>query len=205
MIRTDSRQIILSILGISILIIAFVGISYAAFATQSFESGISTGTISLTFDNPIDSISIQNAMPISDEQGMSLTGEGNVYDFTVHTILSEKTTINYEISAEKIDTGNPQLDNDSIRLYLEKQTTNGFVSTPITSSPQPFIPIDKNSFLGSKAGTMILYSDTFSNSTSYDQEVSQKFRLRIWVDEDTIIDSVSRDFKIRLNVTAKVI
>ena len=60
MIRTDSRQIILSILGISILIIAFVGISYAAFATQSFESGISTGTISLTFDNPIDSISIQN-------------------------------------------------------------------------------------------------------------------------------------------------
>ena len=44
MLKTESKQIILSILGIAILIIAFVGISYAAFHTvlSSKENGIST-------------------------------------------------------------------------------------------------------------------------------------------------------------------
>ena len=188
MLKTESKQIILSILGIAILIIAFVGISYAAFHTvlSSKENGISTGTISLQLSNNSDSISIVNAMPISDETGKNLTGDGNVYDFSVHTILSRKTTINYEISLEKIN-------------------GNDFVDTPITTIPQSFTPLIEDSFLGTKTGDMVIYSGTFSNTTDDDMELSQDFRLRIWVDQDTIIDSVSREFQVKLNVTAKAI
>ena len=208
MIQAESKKIILSILFIAILIIAFVGVSYAAFTTafsDSNENGISTGTITLLFDDNTSSVSMQNAMPISNELGKKLEGDGNVYDFTVHTNLSSNTPINCEISAEKIDDTQESLTDDSVRLYLQKKTKDGYIDTPITKNPQPFIPLSNSSFLGSKKGSMVLYSGTFSNTTEDSQEFSEQFRLRMWVAEDTIIDSVSRGFKIKLNVTAKAV
>lgn len=207
MLKSESKQIILSIIGISILIIAFVGISYAAFHTvlSSGENSISTGTISLDLSDNSESISISNAMPISDEEGKSLTGNGNVYDFSVHTILSKDTTINYEVSLEKVHLNTPVLDNQNIRVYLQKQEDDTFVDTPITTMPQPFTPLVEDSFLGTKKGDMVIYSGTFSNITDFDRELSKNFRLRIWVSEDTIIDSISRGFQVKLNVTAKAI
>ncbi len=207
MLKSESKQIILSIIGISILIIAFVGISYAAFHTvlSSGENSISTGTISLDLSDNSESISISNAMPISDEEGKGLTGNGNVYDFSVHTILSKDTTINYEVSLEKVHLNTPVLDNQNIRVYLQKQEDDTFVDTPITTIPQPFTPLVEDSFLGTKNGDMVIYSGTFSNTTDSDRELSKNFRLRIWVAEDTIIDSISRGFQVKLNVTAKAI
>lgn len=207
MLKSESKQIILSIIGISILIIAFVGISYAAFHTvlSSGENSISTGTISLDLSDNSESISISNAMPISDEEGKSLTGNGNVYDFSVHTILAKDTTINYEVSLEKVHLNTPVLDNQNVRVYLQKQEDDTFVDTPITTMPQPFTPLVEDSFLGTKKGDMVIYSGTFSNITDFDRELSKNFRLRIWVSEDTIIDSLSRGFQVKLNVTAKAI
>ena len=207
MLKSESKQIVLSIIGISILIIAFVGISYAAFHTvlSSGENSISTGTISLDLSDNSESISISNAMPISDEEGKSLTGNGNVYDFSVHTILAKDTTINYEVSLEKVHLNTPVLDNQNVRVYLQKQEDDTFVDTPITTMPQPFTPLVEDSFLGTKKGDMVIYSGTFSNITDFDRELSKNFRLRIWVSEDTIIDSISRGFQVKLNVTAKAI
>lgn len=207
MLKTESRQIILSILGISILIISFVGISYAAFHTvlNSSNNSVSTGTISLQLSDNSRSVSIVNAMPISDEEGKKLDGDGNVYDFNVHTMLSKNTTINYEISLEKdLDTPS-MLSDESIRFYLEKEDDGQFVETPITANPTGFIPLEEDSFLGSKKGNMVIYSGTFSNTTDSNQEFNQRFRLRMWVSQDTIIDSVSKNFNVKLNVTAKAI
>ena len=207
MLKSESKQIILSILGISILIIAFVGISYAAFHSvlSGEKNSVATGTISLQFSDNSESISISNAMPISDDEGKSLTGNGNVYDFSVYTILSKNTTINYEISLEKININTPNLDNENVRFYLQNQEGDTFVDTPITTVPQSFIPLVEDSFLGTKKGNMVIFSGTFSNTTDSDRELNQKFRLRIWVGKDTIIDSISREFQVKLNVTAKAI
>ena len=86
---------------------------------------------------------------------------------------------------------------------MEKYEDNAYKSTLITQNPQPFIPLENNSFLGSKKGSMILYSGTLSNMTSHDKEIKDSFRLRMWVAQDTVIDSISRDFNIKLNVVAK--
>ncbi len=207
MLKSESKQIILSILGISILIIAFVGISYAAFHTvlSSENNSISTGTISLQLSDNSDSISIANAMPMSDEDGKSLAGNGNVYDFSVDTILSKNTTVNYEVSLEKVQINTPVLNNENVRIYLQKQEGDTFVDTPITAIPQPFTPLTEDSFLGTKKGDMVIYSGTFSNITDSDRELNKQFRLRIWIADDTIIDSISRGFQVKLNVTAKAI
>lgn len=207
MIKTESKQIILSILGISVLIIAFVGISYAAFnfSFSDQENTISTGTISLSFLNNTDSVAINNAIPISDEEGKQLSGKGNVYDFSVQTILSKNTTINYEISVERTSITSNSLADENIRFYLQKKDGKNYIDTPITTTPQPFLPLKEDSFLGSKKGNMVIYSGTFSNTTDIEQQFSQSFRLRMWVAQDTVIDSVSREFKVRLNVTAKAV
>lgn len=207
MIQSESKQIILSVIGISVLIIAFVGISYAAFTSvlsDTNSNGVSTGTISLVLDNQSGSVSMTNVMPMSDENGKNLTGDGNVYDFVVYTNLSANTTINYEISAEKI-VSDQMLDDNNVRFYLQTVGMNGYEDTAITKTPQPFISLTENSFLGSKKGSMVLYSGTFTNSTSENKKMKQAFRLRMWVSQDTIIDSISRDFTIQLNVTAKAI
>ena len=210
MIASESKKIILSIICIAVLIIAFVGVSYAAFTTvltDSNSNGLSTGTISLILDNQGEAIFMKNSMPISDEEGKQLSGDGNVYDFSVQTVLAPNTTINYEISAEKINSESNELvlDNQSVKLYLQKLESNGYVDTAITKVPQPFTPLDSDSFLGSKMGSMVLYSGTFSNTTDQSKEIQEAFRLRFWVDKNAIIDSVSREFNIKLNVTAKAI
>ncbi|MCI6107910.1 MAG: hypothetical protein PUE33_05370 [bacterium] len=205
MIQTESKQILLSIISIAVLIIAFVGVSYATFVTVFEDSqinGISTGTISLKLKNENGALSMENAMPASDVDGMMLD-DNNVYDFEVQSMLSAQTTLNYEIYVEKIKTDKPTLSNSDVRFYLEKYEDNAYKSTLITQNPQPFIPLENNSFLGSKKGSMILYSGTLSNMTSHDKEIKDSFRLRMWVAQDTVIDSISRDFNIKLNVVAK--
>ena len=52
---------------------------------------------------------------------------------------------------------------------------------------------------------MVLYSGTLANTSGTSKELRENFRLRMWVSKDTIIDSVSRNFDIKLNVTAKAI
>ena len=181
MIQTESKQILLSIISIAVLIIAFVGVSYATFVTV-FE------------DSQINGISTVDGMMLDDN---------NVYEFEVQSMLSAQTTLNYEIYVEKIKTDKPTLSNSDVRFYLEKYEDNAYKSTLITQNPQPFIPLENNSFLGSKKGSMILYSGTLSNMTSHDKEIKDSFRLRMWVAQDTVIDSISRDFNIKLNVVAK--
>lgn len=203
MIQTESKQIILSIVGISILIIAFVGISYAAFHSSLFSNlsnGISTGTISVSLKENSDVISMSNAMPMTDEKGMSLN-DNNVYVFKVQSNLSPKTTLNYEVFLQKEDSKN-MLDNNLVRFYLEKFEYKNYQKV---SEPKEFTPLEKDSFLGSKKGSMVIYSGTLSNVSDEEKFMEDEFKLRMWVSQDAIIDSVSRDFNVKLNVVAKAI
>ena len=59
--------------------------------------------------------------------------------------------------------------------------------------------------MGSKKGSMVIYSGTLSNVSDEEKFMEDEFKLRMWVSQDTIIDSVSRDFNVKLNVVAKAI
>ena len=121
----QSRQILLSVLAVAILVVAVVGVSFAAFTYS--KSGdqtntITTGTITMEYTEDGPFIAIDNAMPVSDSVGKTITntagaaetgsdlaggaghlaaGAGGVFDFTVKATISGTTTINYQIGAEK--------------------------------------------------------------------------------------------------------
>jgi hypothetical protein len=203
----SSKKIVLSVLGIAILIVAVVGISYAVFATTltgTKENTLTTGTISMTYTEDTNGISITNAMPTSDTDGKALTGTNNVFDFTVSSTITGVTTINYEVVAEKVTVATPIAD-DQVRLYLEKDVSGTYTATPITSTPQPFTATTVASSLGSPAGVMLLYSGTFTNSTATSNTYSDKFRLRMWLASTATIDGTSKSFQVKVDVYAKTV
>lgn len=203
-----SRQILLSILGIAILIVAIVGVSYAVFTTSidgSKINVINTGTISMSFVESSNGISINNAMPISNEEGKRLIGNNNVFDFVVSSSIVGSTTVNYEIVAEKVVVDGVQLSDEDVKIYLEKLVNGKYISTEITKEPQNFVQNGIISELGSKEYEMTLHYDSFQNLDGSKKDFSDNYRLRMWVSDDAKIDDVSRTFQIKINVYGKVL
>lgn len=89
----NKKTLILSIVGILVLVIAVVGVSFAMYSfsgTGSKENVIQTGTISMNFSDGSNVVSVPNKYPMSDEKGVALTD--NKADFGVELDLGTSTT-----------------------------------------------------------------------------------------------------------------
>ena len=76
MIRDDSKQILLSVFGIALLIVAVVGISYAIFIFSSnsrVDNTVRSGGITFQYLEGDSVIDITDALPVSDVVGMKQT------------------------------------------------------------------------------------------------------------------------------------
>ena len=202
-----SRQILLSILGLAILVVAVVGVSYAIFSTTLSGSKINTlssGTINMSYVEVSNGISIINAMPMSDEEGKKLVGNDYVFDF-VGSNIAGVTTVDYEVVAEKVLVNGALLADSDVKIYLEKMVGDQYVAVPLTSPPQAFKANGVETDLGSHAADMILYRGSFINTEAVKAEFSEKFRLRMWLSDEAVIDDISRTFQIKVNVNGKVL
>ena len=113
----NSKQVLLSVLGVAILVVAVVGVSFAAFSyskTGEKVNTITTGTITMSYTDVTNGINIQNAMPMSDEQGKTLTGENNVFDFNVSATISGSGTTQTKSSSISATTGSPNTEDDYV-------------------------------------------------------------------------------------------
>jgi hypothetical protein len=65
--KVKSNETLLSIIGIFVLIILVVGITYAGFSKTSSggNNSISSGTITMSFQEPSNNVVMSNAMPTS--------------------------------------------------------------------------------------------------------------------------------------------
>ena len=187
----SSKQILISVLGVAILVVAVVGISFAAFnysKTGETVNTITTGTMVMSYSEPQNGINIVNAQAIGDDVGQTLNGENNTFDFMVSTTLSSGT-INYAITATK-DAGST-LPDDEVKVYLtsaddavvEKEATKvGELGT--TSSDAS----------GAPDGQYKLKDGTITSSTT------TNYRLRMWRDSAS---SSQGTYKLRVNVYGK--
>ena len=79
--NNSSKQILLSVIGVAILVIAVVGISFAFFTytrTGARNNVINTGSISFAF-NDSEFIWLENQYPITYSQGLSIKSNGTTY------------------------------------------------------------------------------------------------------------------------------
>jgi len=198
----EKRKILITLVLLLSIICVTIGVTFAAFRfvkQGTVENTLETGTVMLTYTEGKTGIILEDALPINDETGKMLTGENNVFDFTVTATLGKATTIGYEVTAVKIPITDmePLLDNE-VKLYLERAIDPGNTYTSILE-PTNFIPIDNRTEIGSPVGSMILDQGNFTEEGT----TIHNYRLRMWVDENTEITEVQKKYGIKINVYAK--
>ena len=97
----NNKTMILSILGVLVLVIAVVGVSFAMYsfsAQGTKENVITTGSVSLSIDKKGKSLfTVENTYGVSDETGLA-GGEGvGTGNFTLSANLSGTMNIHYEV------------------------------------------------------------------------------------------------------------
>ena len=173
------RENIVIIVILVLMLIAIIGVSYAAFSfsrTGSVPNTITTGSITMTYEESDNVINITGALPTTDKTGKTRLNDGEYFDFTVSSEIVGDVNINYEISAKDITTSNRKIDGSNIKLYLTRLTDNGEeeLMTPETYNEE----VSSNSYTGRPSGEMSLYTSSMNSSES------NRYRLRMWVDED---------------------
>jgi len=177
--NNSSKQILLSVLGVAILVVAVVGISFAAFSyskTGEVSNTITTGTITMTYTEPTNGISLTDALPITDDAGKALKGDGKTFDFTVGATVAGTTTINYAITAVKDATSD--LPDTGVKVYLT--STSGETETAVLG-PKLVSQLEKT-VAGNDAGAP---ADQYVLKTgTYTATGTDNYRLRMWVDSN---------------------
>jgi len=185
--------ILIAVLLIVLLVIGISVVSVTFTKKGDKINTITTGNISLDFTEDTNGITITNAMPTTDATGKTLSKTGEYFDFSVISTLTGPANITYEISAVK--SKNSTLNNNNVKLYLEKKRSGAYVEA---MKPTKFTPLSSKSNIGSEEGTMILYRKTV-NKTQTDN-----YRLRMWLSDDTKVDNVSRTFTVQVVINASV-
>ena len=195
------KENIVIIILIVVMILAIIGVSYAAFSyskTGTKLNSITTGLITMTYEETDNTISLNGALPTTDATGKKRLTDGEYFDFTVSSNIVGDVNINYEISAKDVTTSERKIDGSNIKLYLTRLTDDGTeeeLMTPETYNEET----SSNSFTGRPSGEMSLYTSSMNSSES------NRYRLRMWVDEDYNPqgDGGNLEFSVKINVYGK--
>ena len=198
----SSKQILISILGVIILIVAVIGISFAAFTYSQAGTKVNTitiGKITMNYTEATNGITLNDALPMTDATGKALTGSGNTFDFTVNANIqgSGTTTINYLITITEVTT---TFANTGIKVYL---TSNNDATVELTPTKVSELPTTQSiNTAGAPTGQRILKTGTVTaTNTTVDQ--TTKYRLRMWVADDFSDSSKSGTYAIKVKVYGK--
>ncbi len=194
--KTKKEIVIIGL--ILLMVIALIGVSYAAFrftGEGQRVNTITTGSITMTYEESSNTISLNGALPTRDATGKTRLNQGEYFDFTVSSNITGDVNINYEISAKEV--GDGTIDGSNIKLYLTRLTDDGEeeLMTPEVYNEET----SANNFTGRPSGEMSLYTSSMNSSES------NNYRLRMWVDEDYNPqgDGGGLQFSVQINVYGK--
>lgn len=194
--KNNYKGIFLSILGILILVILVLAVSYAAFTfsqTGIKTNTITTGIINMTYSESENGINLVNALPITDEQGKNLAGVNNVFDFTVDTTINGygTTNVNYAITATSSDS---TVDDSAIKIYLTNMDNDADSEILAPTKISGLSTTTGSENYNAPSGEFILSTGTLDSSSSH------KYRLRMWVSDDYTNAAGSGTYTLKVNV-----
>lgn len=194
--ENSQKKVLLSVLGVAILVVAVIGISFAAY-TATFdtdENSISTGTIMVSYTESDNAINITNALPIDDATGKALTGTGNTFDFTVSTQATNALTVPYTITLTPVTVAENALTNDQVKVYLTKDGTEVLA---------PKLVSGLTAAAGARTGSFVLHEDQDVYNTTGETAKSSSYVLRMWVDK-SVTAAQGLTYKAKVNVDSSV-
>ena len=197
----NKNQLLLSIGLVLILVLMIVGISYAAFKFTGLgtkPNTITTGAITMKYEESTNTISMNNALPTTDATGKVRLTAGEYFDFTIKSSIQGNANINWEIAAEDITPSSAKkMDGKNIKLYLTKLTGN---KEEEVMAPKVYnATTSANTKTGRPSGVMSLATGTMSASET------TNYRLRMYVDEDYNPqgDGGGLSFSVKINAYGK--
>ena len=143
-------------------------------------------------------ISIDKALPTTDETGKVRLKEGEYFDFTISSEIVGDININYEISAKDVTTADRKIDGSNIKLYLTRIREDGTEEELMT--PEVYNEeVSANSYTGRPSNEMSLYTSSMNSSET------NNYRLRMYVDEEYNPqgDGGNLSFSVKINVCGK--
>ena len=156
----------LMIIGICLLTLLLVGTSFATWLIrkkQTTFNKITAGCIDITFTNGNGTLNLQNAAPITDSQGLALTG----YTFTVRNNCNSE--VSYLLNIDLFNVANQtNLTTDNIKLAIDNKV-------PRRLTYYDTATVNDNSAYGAK---------TLSTGTLAGK-ASETHTIKMWVDENT--------------------
>ncbi len=191
------KEILISIISLITVVIIVVGVSLAFFNyTQdgTTDNTLETGSITFLYTETSEvgrGISITDALPMTDEEGKLLTGEGNVFDFNIAATTASNINIPYEITLEKLDESG--IKGECIKIYLTK--VNGLIEEELVLDT--FTDLEQTTRTNDKI-EKVLYKGTIDVNENYNQD----YRLRMWVTDSYDNSDIGESFMVKVNVYA---
>ncbi len=193
--KVKRNQILIVILGVIVLTVLVIGITYAGFSQIAYtgNNSISSGTITMSFQEPSNSVVISNAMPTSD--GYSSTTH---FDFSVSGSAKAQMTLPYEITITEKSANTLAASNVRIGLKKNGSIVTGFESGKLAST------LTSSTM---RSGSKTLYKDGLvlaqsgSNYTKTDN-----YQLFLWIDSSAVLpnDGTTKYYSVLVNINAIV-
>ena len=191
-----SKKFTFLMISIFFVLIIFVGVGFGAFAaypdkvSYHEENG---GNIVINYANDFSGLRIKDVVPITDALALKDEDSDNYFDFSVDVLLDKAKEINYEIVAIKNDVFST-ISDDDIRICLEQEDSGEYKSV---FGPSSFMPLKKETKLGTKPGNMVLSTVKKTSSGS------DHYRLRMWLSDKSLLTSGSYEIEIVVNGSTK--
>ncbi len=207
----SSKQVLLSVLGIAVLVIAVVGVSFAFFTYSKTGENqlLTTGTIFFQFTDG-DQINLKDQFPTPDTTGAAWTNDGlanSVMSFTVVGHDSSGKGIDYTIkavpgdapSAETIEGVNggqeftrTQLKDDEVKIYLKQISHENGTAADITYNETYKKVSDQPNNTALNAGVTL--GTGHITATDKNKQQTDKYELRMWISSDCTIGDSGADY-----------
>ena len=194
------RENIVIISVLILMVIAVIGVSYAAYNYSKIGSKvntITTGAITMSYTETDNTISLTGALPTTDKTGKTRLTDGEYFDFKVSSSITGNVNINYEISAKDVTTSDRKIDGSNIKLYLTEivDGKEQELMTPEVYNEEA----SSNSYTGRPAKEMSLYTSSMNSSEEH------TYRLRMYVKEEYNPqgDGGNLSFSVKINVYGK--
>ena len=160
-----SKQILLSVIGVAILVIAVVGVSFALYIDLNYDNLAGPGSLFVQYEDEKKDFEITNSYPVSMEEGRT--------SGTKVTFKLNGTTDGYVIRV-LADEGKNTLKDSEVFAYVSSEEVDGISFTP-------------NGNFGT-TGQALGSSDVILGEGSFktNQKPERVFNIYFWVDDSVV-------------------
>jgi len=184
-------KITLIVISIALLLCVTIGISYAYWQItkkQTNANVLSTGCFEIAFEETGSDISLNNALPISDQKGLSKTP----YKFKLKNICTYDSE--YYVTLNSFGTTDKLLNENAIKYAFD-------VSTKTNPTPKILGAASENTETGSIDLTNLIKS--YYLKAGYLRAGEEKeFSLHLWMDQDAPMSEMNKTFSSKICVTS---